>query len=293
MLILTKNNLVLDTDDMLFEEPDEAYLKHALELGVSIQGVELANCALCYPDWRMLERKKFNNRLNNFLAVDDDGLLTHILGFMPEPMLLTQYCRGISPKLSIDIDSDYPLIFTSDLVLPDTFSLELSDSVLIDTDFDLTNLGTNPFVSIFCREYFNQMYRNDMLLGKGSIQHEDRLKCDRGIFIESVLTAFLEYGYALFMNDVAPVLSEYSDEACMVYKSLYLAGLFEIPKYARNSGIYLPYINDLSKSELTKLSKALYKSEALQGIVDTLILFVEVFNIPADLQAEILKVLRS
>lgn len=115
----------------------------------------------------------------------------------------------------------------------------------------------------------------------------------RGIFIESVLTVFLEYGYALFMNDVVPVLSEYSDEACMVYKSLYLDGLFEIPKYARNSGIYLPYINDLSKSELTKLSKALYKSEALQGIVDTLILFVEVFNIPADLQAEILKVLRS
>ena len=34
MLILTKNNLVLDTDDMLFEEADEAYLKHALELGV-------------------------------------------------------------------------------------------------------------------------------------------------------------------------------------------------------------------------------------------------------------------
>lgn len=34
MLILTKSNLVLDTDDMLFEEADEACLKHALELGV-------------------------------------------------------------------------------------------------------------------------------------------------------------------------------------------------------------------------------------------------------------------
>lgn len=107
-----------------------------------------------------------------------------------------------------------------------------------------------------------------------------------------MIIAFLRYGYGLFELEAGSALSSYSDEACRLYKRLYFHNLFEIPKYARNNGINLPYIRELSKAEF-KLSKALYKSEALQGIIDTLVLFIRVFDVPETLQNDILQILRS
>lgn len=292
MLYLVHKDLVLDTYDMSFESVDKAKLKQALSLGVSIRGAKLANDTLYYTNWRKKERDKFIDceETYNYVEVDSDGLLTYIGGTIRKPLLLTMFCRGISSNLTVDIDG-YPIVFTSDLILPETFSLDLDDSLnSVDSMvFDLTCLKNAPFVSAFCDEYFSQLFSKNISLDKSFIQHSN-IECDKGIFIDSVLNAFLHYGHSLFTKDAIRVLVSYSDRACKLYKSLHFDNLRGIPEYARNQGLNLPYINDLSEGELGKLSGVL-RNTTLRGIIDTLSLFIGVFKVSDTLREDILQIL--
>lgn len=296
MLVLIENDKVLDTWDMTIEEISDGGLEYVLELGLSIQGVKLVDGGLYYTTHEE-ERLALNNRDDGTVAcieVDSEGLLTHLEYYSTseEPLVLARYSRGISSNFVLDVSYD-SIIFTPDLILPDRFSLDLDNSSVDGVVFDLTCLGGIPFVTAFCREYFDCLSEKGCTLSIDDFDNSCGLLCDSGIYTRSLIIAFLRYGYGLFELEAGSALSSYSDETCRLYKRLYFHNLFEIPKYARNNGINLPYIRELSKSELTKLSKALYKSEALQGIIDTLVLFIGVFNVPETLQNDILQILRS